>query len=232
MIARLIGATQIAPAVRNFVFEAEGVPRLEFAPGQWVSFTEDVNGQAITRAYSIASAPDGTNRFELCLNLVENGHLSPRLFQMKPGETISMQAPLGTFVLRYPNREALFVATGTGIAPFRAILQAHLNEASPAITLLFGVRYEAGLLYRAEFEAMAARFPKFRFWPTLTRPGPDWRGRTGRVQTHLDEAALHQGQPRDLDVYLCGLKEMVDSVRNTLKGMGFGRKQIFYEKYD
>jgi NAD(P)H-flavin reductase len=133
------------------------------------------------------------------------------------------------FVLRNPQREALFIATGTGIAPFRSMLQAHLLPGSPAITLLFGVRYESTILYRAEFEKMAVEFPQFRFWPTLSRPKAGWTGRSGHVQTHL-EGAL--GARRDVDVYLCGLKRMVDEVRSILKGMGLDRKQIFYEKYD
>jgi ferredoxin-NADP reductase len=237
------------------VFEADGpdglkVERLEYTAGQFVSFSADVEGKTITRAYSVASAPvpsltggalagavtapdvsPGTNacRFELCLNRVEGGRLSPVLFAMQPGEFIEMRPPLGLFVLRTPPRNSLFVATGTGIAPFRAILQQHLNQSSPAITLLFGVRYESHLMYRAEFEEMASRFPQFRFWPTLSRPDENWKGRTGHVQAHLAEAL---GSRRDLDAYLCGLRQMVDDVRTILKGMGFDRKQIFYEKYD
>ena len=107
--------------------------------------------------------------------------------------------------------------------------QAHLHAASPAFTLLFGVRYESHLLYSEELKELAVRYPQFRFWPTLTRPEAGWTGRQGRVQTHLAEAI---GERRDLDFYLCGLKEMVDEVRGILKGMGFDRKQIFYEKYD
>jgi CDP-4-dehydro-6-deoxyglucose reductase len=229
MRARLIESVEIAPSVRHFVFEAEGVDRLEFLPGQFVSLAGPVNGKTITRAYSLAGAPAGANRFELCLNRVEGGHLSPLLFAMQPGETIEMQPPLGQFTLRNPAREALFVATGTGVAPIRSLLAAHLTASSPAYTLLFGVRYESHLLYRAEFEEMARRFPHFHFWPTLTRPEPGWTGRTGRVQAHLTEAVRGR---RVLDVYLCGLKEMVDDVRNILKGMGFDRKQIIYEKYD
>jgi ferredoxin-NADP reductase len=228
MTARLVESVEIAPFVRHFVFEAEGVERLDFSPGQFVSFSADVEGKNITRAYSLAGAPAGTNRFELCLNLVNGGRLSPCLFEMKPGDSIEMKPPLGTFVLRHANREAVFVATGTGIAPFRSMLQAHLSQETPPITLLFGVRHEHGLLYRTEFEAMARRFPQFRFWPTLTRPEASWRGRIGRVQIHLREAI----GGRDVDVYLCGLKEMVDDVRNMLKEMGWNRKQIFYEKYD
>jgi len=230
MQAKLIGSREIAPGVRHFEFEALGVERLEFVPGQFTSFTDMIGGKEITRAYSFASAPSGTNRFELCLNRVEPGHLSPRLFEMKPGDCISMRPPLGMFVPRQQAaRDSIFIATGTGIAPFRSMLQAHLKEPSPAFTLLFGVRYESHLLYRTEFEEMARTHANFRFWPTLTRPDASWTGRSGRVQAHLTEAI---GERRDLDFYLCGLKEMVDETRGILKAQGFERKQIFYEKYD
>ena len=229
MQARLIDSREIGPAVRHFRFEALGVEQLEFVPGQFTSFTDVIEGKEITRAYSLASAPSGTNRFELCLNRVEPGHLSPRLFDMKPGDCIGMRPPLGMFVLRQPARDSIFIATGTGIAPFRSMLQAHLKASAPAFTLLFGVRYESHLLYRQEFEEMARAHPNFRFWPTLTRPDAAWKGRSGRVQAHLAEAI---GGRRDVDFYLCGLKEMVDETRAILKGQGFDRKQIFYEKYD
>jgi CDP-4-dehydro-6-deoxyglucose reductase len=229
MEARLIESREIAPGVRHFEFEALGVERLEFVPGQFTSFTDVIDGKEITRAYSLASAPSGTNRFELCLNRVEPGHLSPRLFGMKPGDRMQMRQPLGMFVLRQPPRDSIFIATGTGIAPFRSILQAHLGASSPEFTLLFGVRYESHLLYREGFEEMARTHANFRFWPALTRPDTVWRGRQGRVQTHLAEAI---GERRDLDFYMCGLKEMVDDVRSFLKSRGFDRKQMFYEKYD
>ena len=135
---------------------------------------------------------------------------------------------MGYFVLKQPRREAIFVATGTGITPFRSMLEALQNEPGP-ITLVFGVRHQSTLLYRSEFEALAHQHPHFRFWPTLSRPEPDWTGRTGHVQTHLLEAI---GDRRDLDVYICGLKLMVDDVRAKLKALGFDRKQIVYEKYD
>src|SRR5262245_55209235 len=131
MRARLIESHEIAPEVRHFVFEAEGVNQLDYTPGQFVSFEAEREAERgsrlITRAYSIASAPCGGNRFELCLNRVQDGRLSPFLFAMQPGETIAMTPPLGMFVLRTPPRDSIFVATGTGIAPFRAMLQAHQN---------------------------------------------------------------------------------------------------------
>ena len=229
MRARLIESVELAPDVRHFVFQAEGVERLDFRPGQFVSLSAPIGGRIITRAYSIASAPGGGNRFDLCLNRVPEGIFSGPLFQMQPGDSVEMKDPLGMFVLRQPPRDSLLVATGTGIAPFRSMLQAHLSAWSSQFTLLFGVRYESHLLYRRELEDLARQFPNFRFWPTLTRPETDWTGRTGRVQAHIEEAL---GARRDVDVYLCGLKAMVDDVRAILKGRGFDRKQIFYEKYD
>ncbi len=215
--------------MRQFVFEAAGTESFAFTPGQFVSLVHQFDGLEVTRAYSIASAPGG-NRFELCLNRVKEGVFSPWLFAMNPGDTVDMAGPLGYFVLRNPARDALFVATGTGIAPVRSILRANLAEPRPAqATLLFGARYPASLLYRAEFDAMAATQPAFRFWPTVSRPDASWTGRTGRVQQHLLEAI---GDRRDIDVYICGLREMVDDVRTILKSVGFDRKQIIVEKYD
>jgi len=229
MKATLVGSRELAPEVRNFVFEVSAVDELQFKPGQFVSFEETLGGKKITRAYSIASRPNG-NRFELCLNLVEDGAFSPHLFTMKPGDSLEMLPPLGFFTVRNPAKDALFVATGTGIAPFRSMVPDYLNHPQATeLTLLFGVRYPNSVYYADEFEALAKRYSNFRFWPTLSRPEPDWKGRSGHVQIHLLEAI---GDRRDLDVYICGLKAMVDDVRGILKALGFDRKQIIFEKYD
>lgn len=229
MNAQLLESREIAPEVRHFHFEVPGVERLDFTPGQFVSFTEDVQGRPVTRAYSLAAAPAG-NRFELCLNRVREGLFSPWIFQLKPGDTVRMRGPLGYFVPRQPFRDSVFVATGTGVAPFRAFLGSEPVRTYPGrITLLFGARYTEGLLYRAEFERLAVDRTGFRFLPTITRPTAEWSGRSGRVQQHLDQAL--DGRT-DIDVYICGLKAMVDDVRDLLKARGFDRKQIISEKYD
>lgn len=229
MKATLLDTKQLTPDVRHFVFEASDVETLEFLPGQFASLSQTIGGREITRAYSFASAPGDGNRFELCLNHVPDGQFSEWLFELKPGGAVEMRPPMGTFTLHHPERKSVFVATGTGIAPFRSMLKAHLKESTPPITLLFGTRFERGLLYRSEFEEMARRYSQFRFLPVLSRPEQDWTGLKGRVQEHLIDAV---GQARDMDVYLCGLKEMVNDTRAMLKTMGFDRKQIFYEKYD
>jgi NAD(P)H-flavin reductase len=227
--ARLIESRTIAPEIRHFVFDVPEVEQLPYLPGQFVSFSRDFDGKRVTRAYSTASPPNG-NRFELCLNRVQDGIFSPWLFEMSPGDTVDMKGPLGYFTWKQPVRDSILVATGTGIAPFRAMLLAYLGSGGTSrITLVFGVRHFDSLLYREEFEQLAARHSNFEFIPTLSRPKPDWPGCCGHVQSHVLEAL---GERRDLDIYICGLKLMVDDMRTRLKDLGFDRKQIISEKYD
>jgi len=227
--ARLVESHEIAPEVRHFTFDVPEVEQLPYLPGQFVSFTQDLDDKKVTRAYSTASAPSG-NRFELCLNRVQGGLFSPFLFDLKPGDTVDMKGPLGFFTWRYPVSDSILVATGTGIAPFRAMLRHYLAAGGDReITLVFGVRYEESLLYRDEFEELQGRHRNFNFLPTLTRPSDSWRGRTGRVQAHTLEVL---GDRRDIDVYICGLKAMVDDMRARLKELGLDRRHIIFEKYD
>jgi ferredoxin-NADP reductase len=228
MKARLAESREIAPNTRHFEFEALDW-QAAFVPGQFLSITATIGEDEITRAYSVASPPDG-NRFALCANLVQEGHLSPFLFLLKPGDEIDFKGPYGAFILRRSVSDSIFVATGTGIAPFRSILLSKLRE-NPAhrFTLIFGVRHEYGLLYHDELNALATEHPNFEYNPALTRPPDHWTGRTGRVQQHTLEAL---GDRRDMDVYICGLREMVDDMRAQLKAIGLDRKRIIYEKYD
>lgn len=98
-----------------------------------------------------------------------------------------------------------------------------------AVTLVFGVRNSTHLLYGEEFGRLEATDPRFRYHPTLTQPPADWTGKTGRVQKHVFDAL---GDRSDVDIYICGMKEMVDDLRAQLKARGHDRKRIIYEKYD
>jgi ferredoxin-NADP reductase len=228
MRARLVREREIAPGTRHFEFEAVDW-EAAFVPGQFLSVTATVGEDEITRAYSIASPPGG-KRFAFCANLVPEGRLSPLLFLLKPGDEIEFKGPYGAFILRPTGADSIFVATGTGIAPFRSILLGKLREnPERRFTLIFGVRYEHSLLYEEEWRALAKECPNFDYRPTLTRASETWTGRRGRVQPHVMEAL---GERRDVDVYICGLREMVDDVRAKLKDAGLDRKRIIYEKYD
>ncbi len=227
--AKLIETFDVGPGIRHFRFEVPDVERFEFVPGQWVSMTEVVNDKKVTRAYSLASLPD-SNRFEICLNKVQEGLFTPFLFSLKPGDVVPTKGPVGAFTVKAKDREAIYVATGTGVVPYRPMLSqlGYLDQGTKA-SLIFGARYAEGLMFRSEFEVLAGRLPNFTFLPTVTRPNEDWQGRTGRVQPLLWELL---GDRKDVDVYVCGLNEMVESVREELKLRGFDRKQIIVEKYD
>ena len=228
MRARLIASRELAPRTSHFEFEASGWPG-NFEPGQFLSLTKVIDGNEITRAYSIASPPSG-GRFALCANYVEGGRFTPFLFSLAPGDEVDFTGPWGTFTRRTPPADSIFVATGTGIAPFRSMLPAALTAyPDRRFTLIFGVRHQNGLLYDAEFRALAEAHPNFTYQPTLTRPEADWAGATGRVQPLVLTTA---GERRDIDVYICGMREMVDDLRAQLKALGFDRKRIIYESYD
>lgn len=227
MKAQLVERREIAPNTLHLEFESDW--NAAFVPGQFLSLTQRFGDDEITRAYSIASEPEG-HRFALCANLVPDGHFSPFLFHLRNGEEIEFKGPYGAFILRRPVSDSIFVATGTGIAPFRSILRSKLREfPETRFTLIFGVRYEEGLLYHDEWLRTAREHPNFDYRPTLTRPPAGWAERTGRVQRHTLDAL---GERRDVDVYICGLREMVDDLRLMLKNLGLDRRKIVYEKYD
>src|SRR5690349_4191701 len=90
--ARLLKATSLSEQTKHLEFELEGVARFGFVAGQWLSFqTTKLDGEEITRAYSIASPPDESNRFALCLNRVQDGFMSNFLCDMKAGDEIKVQ---------------------------------------------------------------------------------------------------------------------------------------------
>jgi ferredoxin-NADP reductase len=232
LTARLLRSRTLSEQTRHLEFEVEGVPRFDFLPGQFISLVAQHDGREITRAYSLASAPRG-NRFDLCLNRVAHGFFSNYLCDLKEGGAIPFQGPLGFFTLRQPLRDSLLIATGTGIAPIRGMLQWLFEEEARHqghdFWLVFGVRYRAGLYYHKEWEDLARRHPNFHYLPTLSREGPEWKGARGYVQEHVRAlAAVHS----DRHAYICGLKAMVDANRALLKELGWERKSIVYEKYD
>jgi len=174
------------------------------------------------------------------------------------GGAIRVHGPHGHFVLREPLTDSILVATGTGVAPMRSFLQGLFPSSGEdrsegkQIWLVYGTRHETDLYYQEEFEALARRAPNFHYLPTLSRSEESWTGLRGYVQEHLarivEERANRLGQVLpvpaadasipaaelrfDIHAYICGLNEMVASVRERLAGFGWHRKQIVFERYD
>jgi ferredoxin-NADP reductase len=231
--ARLTRSTVLSEVTKHLEFEVEGAPRFGFVPGQWLSLTQTKpDGEEITRAYSIASPPNG-NRFALCLNRVQDGFMSNYLCELEVGAEISGQGPFGTFILRPPLRDTIFIATGTGIAPYRSMLHWLFADSArhqgKRFWLVFGSRYERDIYYHEEFLRLADGHKNFDYLPTLSQGSPDWKGLRGYVQEHVPD--ILRGRI-DMHAYICGLDKMVSANRDLLKGLGWDRKSILYEKYD
>jgi ferredoxin-NADP reductase len=235
---RLIATRRLSPSVRELVFErADGKP-MEFLPGQWINLLLSLPSGEVKRAYSIASPPDGTPRFELAVTHVVGGPASEHLHAIPEGTVLRAVGPQGFFT-RAPGElaPALFVATGTGITPLRSMMVAAIRAGSRApLWLLFGARHEEDILYREELSAYAAENPSLRYVITLSQPGPSWQGLSGYVQLHVPElyAALKASASPELPhVYICGLDRMVKVVRDLARTeLGVDRKLVHQERYD
>lgn len=253
-LSRKICISEVAQCY-HFVFEVEGREHFDYHPGQFISaLAPDEKGKQQTRAYSIASAASG-NKFELCVNRVENGFFSNYLADLPVGGTVQIHGPHGHFVLQQPITDSIFVSTGTGVAPMRAFAEwlfpADGTDRSQGkdIWMVYGTRHETDIYYQEEFEALAKRVPNFHYLPTLSRALDEWAGLRGHVQVHisktveerakrlgltmpLDPAIVAAAQSFDIYCYICGLNFMVSGVRELLEGYGWHKKQIVFERYD
>lgn len=232
--ALLRSSTVLSELTKHLEFEMENVQRFGFVPGQWLSLKHTrPDGEELTRAYSIASPPSGNSHFALCLNRVQDGYMSNFLCDMKEGEEISCQGPFGDFILRPPMRDTVFIATGTGIAPFRSMLHWLLSDPTrhqgKQLWLVFGNRTEQDIYYHDELLRLAREHPNFHYLPTLSRGASDWQGLRGYVQEHVPEVV--EGRT-EMHAYICGLDKMIKANRELLKSLGWDRKDIRYEKYD
>jgi len=188
-------------------------------------------GGVIRRAYSIASPPEQRECLNLIIKLVQGGVVTAWFWTLKPGDRFKVHGPFGKFIL--PDRldfEPVFIATGTGIAPFRSMIHSLLRGGyGGKLSLIFGTRYDTMIPYHREWLDFAARHPNFTYIPTISRPGPEWKGETGYAQA---KAEKFLSNPAGKKVYICGLNEMIQAVQEACLKAGFRKDQISYEKYD
>jgi NAD(P)H-flavin reductase len=203
---------------------------ISFKAGQFISFEILKEGvpYPVTRPYSIASPPSIADRILLVFNLVPGGPGSTYLYGLREGDPISFKGPAGSFYLREDlSKHLLFVATGTGIAPFRSMLLTQLERSNvQPVTLFWGLRYDRDLYYQAELQALAARHRQFSFVTTLSKPGPEWTGARGRVTGLVQERVT---SVQNLAVYLCGNGDMIKDVTALIRTRGLC--PIYHEKY-
>ena len=220
---------RLTPTVKVFRLRFAADAGFDFVAGQYVMVDIPRDAGILQKAYSIASSPLQRDSIDLCIKLVEGGYASTYFHRaVEIGMSLTIHEGQGTFVDRGGDRERLYVAAGTGIAPIRSMIQAlYATGFDGPVWLFFGVRYDDEILYEAEWRRLAAEHPRFRFLPTVSRPRA-WTGDVGWVQ---DLLRAHLTNPAGKEAYVCGVVPMVKAVKPLLIELGVPRPQIHTEKY-
>jgi ferredoxin--NADP+ reductase len=219
-------------------FDGDSTP---FEPGQYMTIGVMKDGKILQRPYSVASPPAvaGTEGYEFYIRRVHGGAFTPVLFDLPVGHGMRMIGPKGKFtLLPDDDRTHIFISSGTGNAPFVAMMKQLLIEGRPRpVVFMNGVSYANELGYRDVVEDWqgSGTYP-VTFVPTVSRPddpsNASWTGRMGRVEMILapvlDELGL---TPANSIAYICGNPDMIVSAEETLLGRGYPLEQVHKELY-
>jgi CDP-4-dehydro-6-deoxyglucose reductase, E3 len=208
-------------------FDLEFEKEFEFEAGQYISVK--VNEKGDRRAYSIATAPGG-KRVGLLVDLSPGGIGSQFFEKLEVGETVEILGPLGRFVIEdQASLGLLFVATGSGVAPLRSMIEDLLKNKRFAgeVKLVWGLRFEKDVFWMKEFEELEKKYKNFKFELVLSKPGEGWQGKKGRVTDWIEKMKDVGG----CEFYVCGSSEMVGDCVKRLVGKGVEEKKIHFEKY-
>lgn len=228
-VAIIDGVRDLTSDVRELTLRLVEPSELSFAPGQSLSFTVPSarSTKPVIRYYSLASPPSQRQKLVLLLSASEQGLGARYLLSKQAGEKIYFGGPDGEFCLHDDQRrDILFVATGTGIAPFRSMLYALFEHPiTQTIRLFWGLRSEQDIYYHHELEAFARQHPNFTYVIALSRSQKNWTGAKGRVTQLVEKISGVE----DLAVYVCGNKKMVMEVTDIVRQKG--GCLIYREKY-
>lgn len=219
----VISAIQIAAEIMKLEISVN--EKLLFEPGQYVRIQPE--GTQISRSYSMANPP-GSNLLEFYIRVVPDGAFSHWLLNTQAGDKVSLSAPHGTFFLRDEARPRLFVAGGSGMAPFLSMLRAMKGQAqSVPTTVLIGARTPEHLFALDELQSLRSDIPQLQ------------------VKFVLEEGECpdsHAGYPTDLicrlgldaatRVYLCGPPPMVEAGRVAAQEAGMPRSDVLCERFN
>jgi ferredoxin-NADP reductase len=221
----------LTPRVKGIRFQYEPGHFMDFKAGQFAQVFIPAGDKIKRTSYSIASSPHNSEYFELCVTLVPNGVSSTFLHTLKVGDKVKAMGPLGRFTMPEPlPRDVVFVATGSGIAPFRSMIHELIDKkTNKNIYLVFGNRFEEDIIYKSEWDEMLKANNNFKALFTLSKPSENWKGKKGYVQ---DAVGDFVPEPEKKDFYICGLVKMIDSVVEKLTSLGVSKDQIHFERYD
>jgi len=223
---------QVTPITRRYWLELPETNNFDFKAGQFITLDLPIHEQRNKRwrSYSIASMPDGGNVIELLIVYLKGGLASEYIFnEVKEGSFFTLRGPQGVFVIPDSLEKDLYmISTGTGIAPFRSMLQYmhHHNVPHGNVNLVFGTRTREGLLYGSEMKELEQTMRGFQYYQTLSRE--QWDGRTGYVHPIYEELCAGK---KPSTFMLCGWRAMIDEAKERIVKMGYDRKDIHVEIY-
>ena len=236
---RLSRWNEVAPGLAIVGVEALEEP-FGFEPGQYATLgLMGPAGKLVQRPMSISSSADDLSEYEFFIRRVEDGAFTPLLWERRVGDAMNIKGPKGRFLLQDDGRRALFVSSGTGLAPFISMIETlRARGRSRDIVVLHGVSFDYDLAWRRELMELqdGGTFP-LRYVGTISRPQscPDWTGCTGRVETvierQMDELGL---TAENTTIYLCGNPDMVGAVEEIAAARAFPpehvRKELYWPK--
>lgn len=231
--AELVRAQMLTPEVRELTFELREGSSIDFVAGQYANFHLGPN-EDVTRSYSMAASPCHEARLTVAVTRVPGGAGSEAMHRLELGARVPVDGPWGLFTLERVPLEAplLFVATGSGITPIRAMIEAELaSQGVRPMRLVFGCRREIDALYADDIAAWESTHARFSARVACSQPQRG--GPSSRVQEHLPAALEELAALGEPHVLICGLRAMVEDVRALLKeAYGVGRERIHTERFD
>jgi Na+-transporting NADH:ubiquinone oxidoreductase subunit F len=208
---------------------------ISFRAGQYVQFQTpeyELSSESVYRAYSCSSNPSRKDAVELEVRLVPNGICTTFVFQyMKEGDEITINGPYGDFFLRDTERDIVFIAGGSGMAPIKSILSDMVEKGSTRkATYFFGAVSKRDLFLVEEMRELEKKLPNFKYVPALSGPKPEdnWDGETGLITEVLDRC-LDSGE--NVEAYLCGSPGMIDASIAVLTKKGIPEELVYYDKF-
>jgi Na+-transporting NADH:ubiquinone oxidoreductase subunit F len=252
------------PEGENVDFRAGGYVQLECPPyeinfsefdieeeyrGDWKHFKffdlKTVNTETTIRAYSMANYPEekGVVKFNIRIATpppgttgINPGIMSTYVFNMKPGDTVTVYGPFGEFFAKDTDAEMVFIGGGAGMAPMRSHIFDQLKRLSSdrKISFWYGARSLKELFYQDEYDGLAKEFSNFEWHVAMSDPQPEdnWEGLTGFIHNVLLEEYLSKHPaPEDCEFYMCGPPIMNQSVTNMLIELGVEPENIMLDDF-
>jgi len=202
--------------------------------------------EAVTRAYSMASYPEEKGIIMLNVRIcspppeapdsVPPGKMSSYIFNLQPGDKVTISGPFGEFFARDTDNEMVFIGGGAGMAPLRSHIFDQLRriKTNRKITFWYGARSRREVFYEDDFNQLQAEHENFKLFVALSDPQPqdNWTGHTGFIHQVLYENYIKDHPaPEDCEYYMCGPPVMNAAVVKMLESQGVEREQIMFDDF-